>query len=652
MTPGAPPRTRAASAALAQQLDAAHAQNKELETKLSDATRLAPQLDAAKKQIAALTKDRDDAAHRAEDLESQLTSTSKTAAKLADAEKQIAALKAGQAQTAAQTSDISAKLADARKQIGQLTQDRDTARQQAAALDAKLASAQKEIVSVKADRDQIAAQRDQALADLTKAREAEKHVTQLLADNATLSQKLAADEKTIRDFKSDSPEKDKEIASLRKEVSDTKALLTAAQQDRDNVQSTLSDLQQQYDTTSAELTELKANSALGATEKKTLTDENGLLRGIVYRELKQQAKRDQAKRLVMSELSQIQVQSDTLLNNINYLGQPIVQLTDKEKALFKDPSIDIPDTDDSTMDIMITAPKQPAPAAATPSPAAASADVPATSPTSAPGTASADRESSPAAVAPSSSPSATPTEMASLTNPGSEVNATPPTAPEPPGPPAEPSVPTGDKPDTGAPSSSAPGGAATAGGGAPMVPPELIDDAHAAKDAFDRTHYRDAERIYERMLTTAPNNVYILSNLGVVYFRDEKSNLAEEMLKKAIAVAPEDVFSHCTLGIVYYQEKRYDDAINELTRALAIDQQVPGGPQLPGHHRQPEGVVRRRPRKNSRRRSSTTRTTPTPISISRSFTRPSNRPTRVWPGSTTSRPSSWERSRMRRSSRW
>src|SRR5258707_471588 len=69
----------------------------------------------------------------------------------------------------------------------------------------------------------------------------------------------------------------------------------------------------------------------------------------------------------------------------------------------------------------------------------------------------------------------------------------------------------------------------------------------------------------------APNNLYTLSNLGVVLFRANKLKLAEESFKKAIAVAPEDGFSHCTLGIVYYSQGKYDEAVNELTRALAID---------------------------------------------------------------------------------
>jgi Flp pilus assembly protein TadD/uncharacterized coiled-coil DUF342 family protein len=585
-------KAREATAAIVQQRDAATAQVKDLQGKFADASKLAAKLDAANKQIAALTKDRDDATQRADDLDKQLASSSKTAAALVAAQKEIASLKAADTQTAAKSSEIDAKLADARKQINQITADRDNVRQQVTALNGKLADAQTEIVSVKTQRDQIATQRDQALAELSKARDAEKRVNELIADNNTLTQKLAADDKTIKNFKSDSPEKDKQIAELRKEVSDTKALLTSTQHDRDNIQSTLNDLQQQYDSTTAELTELKANNAVSASEKKTLTDENDLLRGIVLRELRGEAGRDQARRLVLTQLAQLGVQSDTLLKRIDYLGEPVVQLTDKEKSLFKDPAIDIPDASDSSLDFSFAAPKQPAhtsaadsdgppPSDAPPAPSTPAPSIPASS-TPAPSTpAPADAQPiehtvpapAPAAAVstpvPTPPPSAavatpTPTEMASLSktevSPEKALSSSSPAPAEAP-----------DSLSSGESQASGTSQSGLTAPPAPLVPPDLEDAARAAKDAFERGDYRDAEKTYEKMLTEAPNNVYILSNLGVVYFRNEKWKLAEESLKKAIAVAPEDTFSWCTLGIVYYQEKRYDDAINSLTRALAIN---------------------------------------------------------------------------------
>jgi len=79
----------------------------------------------------------------------------------------------------------------------------------------------------------------------------------------------------------------------------------------------------------------------------------------------------------------------------------------------------------------------------------------------------------------------------------------------------------------------------------------------------------DCQKIYERMLTQEPKNVYILSNLGVVYFRNMQWKPAEDSLKKAAAIDPEDAFSQLTLGIVYFEEKRYEDALRCVNRALA-----------------------------------------------------------------------------------
>jgi len=113
--------------------------------------------------------------------------------------------------------------------------------------------------------------------------------------------------------------------------------------------------------------------------------------------------------------------------------------------------------------------------------------------------------------------------------------------------------------------------AAQPGNAVVSVPPSLITDALSAKEAFEQGQFLDCQKIYEKMLTQAPDNVYILSNLGVVYFRNQQFKLAEDSLKKAVAVAPEDTFSWCTLGIVYYQEKRYADALGCVNRALAIN---------------------------------------------------------------------------------
>jgi len=48
----------------------------------------------------------------------------------------------------------------------------------------------------------------------------------------------------------------------------------------------------------------------------------------------------------------------------------------------------------------------------------------------------------------------------------------------------------------------------------------------AAKENFDKGKYRWREKFYQENLTKTPNNLYSLSNLGVVYFRSGKLKAA------------------------------------------------------------------------------------------------------------------------------
>jgi tetratricopeptide (TPR) repeat protein len=102
-------------------------------------------------------------------------------------------------------------------------------------------------------------------------------------------------------------------------------------------------------------------------------------------------------------------------------------------------------------------------------------------------------------------------------------------------------------------------------------PADSMATAEAAKTSFDQGDYIFAEELYEQILQSHPDNVYALSNLGVVQFRLQKWGSAEHSLQRAITVAPGDAFSHCTLGIIYYQERLYDKAAAEFNRALAIN---------------------------------------------------------------------------------
>ena len=538
-----------------------------------DNGKLTAQLAESQKQVAEMTADRDNARKLSQEAGRKFTESQKQVtllekqrvdsekendkltAKLTDAEKKAAAITADRDNARKAGQEATQKFAEAQKQVALLGKQRDDSEKENDKLTAKLTDAEKKVAAVTQDRNTIASQRDEALAQVAKMKDAQKRVDQLLADNSMLTQKLGTAEQAIREFSAEMPKKDEQIAMLKKDVGMVKDQLESARLQNKDFQVSIADLQSQLDSSGSELQQMKAEGG-NPGERKRISEENDLLRNIVLRELKETAKRAQAKKLVMSELQKQEVQSNVLLEQIEYLTQPVVKLSDQEKALFKQPQIAISDIDEAAVFATAAPKKEPVEPAATPKPAKAAATPAAPQATPAP---------APAATPAMAKATPNPVEMAKLTTPAL-AKATPTPAPKP----DNSDLPTKNMPKDGTPPSDTTPKVQD-NGFTPVVPDELLPLAREAKDFFDRNNYREAEKSYEKMLSKAPSNVYILSNLGVVRFRSGKLKLAEEAFKKAIAIAPNDAFSHCTLGIVYYSQGRDDDAINELTKSLAIN---------------------------------------------------------------------------------
>jgi Flp pilus assembly protein TadD len=520
------------------------------------------------------------------------------------------------------------RLASAGKRIEALAQERDAARKESADMPKKLAEMQKQIDKVLKEKGDVSTklakvetrlhevteERDQALLQVAKMKEAQKQVDKLIADNTALMAKLETAEATITRFKSEGVKKEEEIATLKKEVGTVKTQLAQAKKQSTDYQQQMSDLQTQLDSQAKELAQVKTTGASSVAERKKLQQENDILRGIVIRQQKEQAVRDGKRKLVLSELSKLELNSKALVAQIEYLSSPVVKLTAKERKLFKQPLMEISDAEislatakeggaaeessepKSNGNDSTSAPPnavaetgtstEPAPAAPPTEAAADATASPAPAADAKPPVEIADAKTAPSgpemkreegdakpadeknetvpvppdatgsATAPA--PGAAPIEIASAKSPGKVPSITP----------AEGELPTKDASEPK--DTSAPAPAVTTSM-EPNVPPEMLGLARQAKEHFERANYREAEKAYEKILTKAPNNLYALSNLGVVRFRSGKLKLAEEAFKKAIAVAPEDAFSHCTLGIVFYSQGKYDEAVNELTRAVTIN---------------------------------------------------------------------------------
>jgi len=378
---------------------------------------------------------------------------------------------------------LKGEIAQLQKALTVAEQGRATAEKERDSQNAKLADANSQIAK-------ISKERDDAMGQLVGLKDSEHRVAVLLAENTELKEKLATAEQTVREVSEDKPKKEQELADATKQLEDLRAQLEASQRQNKDFEVEVASLRSQLEDTSSQLEKAKLTGA-NADETAKITRENQILRNIVVRERQEEARREQAKKLMLAEFDKLKIKSDTLNEQVALLAQPVTKLTDEELALLRQPVISISDESPNTVKASFTYAK--------------------------PSTGN---------------------------QPGEPIVET--TSPAPP----EANLQNGFKPD---------------------VPTDLIDIAKQAKENFDQGKYHAAERQYQELLTKSPNNLYSLSNLGVVYFRTGKLKAAELTLKKAVAIAPKDEFAHTTLGIVYYRQSKFDDALNELTKSLAIN---------------------------------------------------------------------------------
>ena len=66
------------------------------------------------------------------------------------------------------------------------------------------------------------------------------------------------------------------------------------------------------------------------------------LRGIILRQIKEQTKRDEAKKLIEQEIGTLNVNSEVIIQQLAVLGAPVLHLTPEERSVFKDPVASLP----------------------------------------------------------------------------------------------------------------------------------------------------------------------------------------------------------------------------------------------------------------------------------------------------------------------
>jgi predicted nucleic acid-binding Zn-ribbon protein len=242
-----------------------------------------------------------------------------------------------------------AKAAEAlRAEIGQLKNALATAEQGRAAAEKEKESASARLSEANTAIAGVTKERDDLLAEVKNAKQAQERVQALVTENSDLQKKLADAEKTVREITEDKPQKEQEIADVRRQVEQLRQQLEGSQRQNQEYETTVAELRSQLDEAGKQLAAAKTTGAK-PEETARLTKENDMLRAIVMRERQEEARRDQARKLMLAEFDKLQIKSETLNQQIDLLAQPVTKLSPEELALLRQPVVATSDSNPSAM---------------------------------------------------------------------------------------------------------------------------------------------------------------------------------------------------------------------------------------------------------------------------------------------------------------
>jgi uncharacterized protein (AIM24 family) len=95
------------------------------------------------------------------------------------------------------------------------------------------------------------------------------------------------------------------------------------------------------------------------------------------------------------------------------------------------------------------------------------------------------------------------------------------------------------------------------------------------KELFEARRLEEAERQLEEAYLLRPRDPRVLNLLGLVYFRGEKLDKAEEVYRKLIAESPDAHTLHYNLGIICFKLGRLQDAESSFLKALELTHENP-----------------------------------------------------------------------------
>jgi tetratricopeptide (TPR) repeat protein len=334
----------------------------------------------------------------------------------------------------------------------------------------------------------------------------------LVAEKNDLQQKLAAAEEKVRQLSEGDPKSTDKLAELERQTAQLQKQLTETENRNHYLAARAAELDVELEHTS---TELQATKLAGASNEDSsqLVRENELLRNIVVRERQEEARRDEARKLVFAELDRLKVRSELLNKEIEFLGQPVTKLTTEELALFRQPVVSISKEKPGALKMSFVFEKKSAPGAG-------------------------ESNANPAPVPKALRNEIHEVALAARKNVEQGKYRT-----------AENQYRTVLQKD-----------------------PKNLDALSNLGAVYFRTgKLRSAESTLKDALAIAPNDDFVLTTLGIVHYRQSRFDEALKDLRKAIEINPNSATAHNYLGITASQKGRQGEAEKEMLQAVAKD---------------------------------------------------------------------------------
>jgi Flp pilus assembly protein TadD/predicted nucleic acid-binding Zn-ribbon protein len=445
---------------------------------------------------------------------------------LAQAQESLKAFQSSRDSSTKEEQQLRAEVARLTDAVAAADEARVKAEKQKDETNAKFAEANKQIAA-------LAQERDQALTQLKGMKETEQRVQALVAESSDLKQKLASAEKRVRELGEDKPKNEEEFANAKRQVAQLQQQLAETQKQNQYFEARVAELSVQLDDASAQLQSAKLTGA-NAEETAHLAKENELLRNIIVRERQEEARRYEAKNVMLAELDKLKVQSDALNKQIEFLAQPVTKLSDEELALFRVPVVSMSDQNSGTVKASFIFAKNSSIGSVT--------------------IAEPDEKEKP------------PRDGGEATTNNSS-DATPPSE-------FKPAVPDDLQNVARAAKESFEHGKYRSAESQyqeilAKSPNNLYALSNLGAVYFRRGRFKAAELTLKKALAVSPKDEFVHTTLGIVYYRQEKFDDAVAELTKSLEINPKSPIAHNYLGITASQKGRLGEAEKEILQAIA-----------------------------------------------------------------------------------